>query len=140
MSFQLWDTDKNEAQTIYNAEELSTSVFNTIQYYIEKNKRLKERNFVLEIEAKDAVRQEFIEEIERLKERLAMSYGEFASQKEKEVYADFRKRHMHDRLTSRANGGKCPYLIPTGTEIGTILYVKCPICGKEEDITDESVW
>lgn len=79
-------------------------------------------------------------QIASLKERLSFSYGEFSSQKEKDAYDDFTERHMHQRMTLRAQGGKAPYLIPTGTGIGTILYVKCPICGEEENITDMEVW
>ena len=47
---------------------------------------------------------------------------------------------MHDRMYSKINGGKSPYLIPNNTGIGTILHVKCQICGEEEDITDMEVW
>ena len=47
---------------------------------------------------------------------------------------------MHNRAESKANGGRRPYLIPTGTGVGVILKVVCPICGESEDITDTEVW
>ena len=134
------DGDSFTSKPIYDEEELSNAVLETIKHYKERYKEVAEENKRLLLKGKEVANEELKGEIKYLKHRLALSYGSFASQKEKEAYADFQERHMHDRLTSRANGGKCPYLIPTSVGIGTILHVKCPICGEEEDITDDSVW
>jgi hypothetical protein len=134
------DGDSFTSKPIYDEEELSNAVLETIKYYKERYEKVAEENKRLLLKGKEAASEELKGEIKYLKHRLALSYGSFASQKEKEAYANFQERHMHDRLTSRANGGKCPYLIPNSVGIGTILHVKCPICGEEEDITDDSVW
>lgn len=127
-------------KTIYNKDELTTMVHNTIEYYEETNKRIGEINKKLKEDAQEVVRAEYEQRIAQLEEKLRLSYGEFSTQKEKDAYDDFEKRHMHERATMKAQGGKCPYLIPTGTGIGTNLKVVCPICGAVEDITDLEAW
>ena len=47
----------------------------------------------------------------------------------------FRERHHQ----SCKNGSRFIYDLQ-GTGIGTIVKIKCPICGKEEDITDLDSW
>ena len=138
--FHTLDTETKQYKTIYDAIELAQAVTDTIQYYQQQNQQLIEKNTKLHDDAVEIVRNEFIDKIQYLEEERKMSYGHFSSQKEKDAYHDFEKRHMHDRMTSRANGGKCPYIIPTGAGIGTILKVVCPICGEQEDITDIEVW
>lgn len=138
--FYTIDTETKSYKTIYDANELAQAVADTIEYYQQENQQLIERNTKLHDDAVEIVRNEFIDKIQYLEGERKMSYGHFSSQKEKDAYDDFEKRHMHDRMTSRANGGKCPYIIPTGTGIGTILKVVCPICGEQEDITDMDVW
>lgn len=135
-----WATDGEHPQKIYDEKELSDAVFNTIKWYKNCNKDIAERNQKLHDDAEAIVRHEYEAEIAHLKERLSMSYGEFASQKEKDAYNAFEQRHMHQRLTMKIQGGKAPYLIPTGTGIGTHLEVVCPICGEKEDITDLDMW
>lgn len=80
------------------------------------------------------------QKITSLQERLALSYGEFASQKEKEAYDNFNKKHMHERLLFKYNNGRIPYIIPTHVGIDTVLTVVCPICGETENITDTEAW
>ena len=139
--FYSYDLKKHEyAKRIYSKSELATALTDTVEYYENANKDLYEENIALRTSAQDIVRAEYEKQIKNLKDRLAMSYGEFASEKEKQAYWDFEKRHIHDRQTSRENSGKMPYLIPTGTGDGTILYVVCPICGEKENITDTEVW
>ena len=140
MSFRVIHTDSMKSCEVFDEKELSQMVFNSIEYYKNRADRIAKDNKDLREKGLEMAEEGLKNQITRLEERLKMSYGEFASQKEKDRYEDFTKRHMHDRATSRANGGKCPYLIPTGTGIGTILHVKCPICGEEEDITDGDVW
>lgn len=120
--------------------ELAVEVENTINYYKDCAERLQALNIQLREHAKEYIDNKLKAENAALRTRLALSYGEFASEKEKNAYLEFEKRHMHDRATSRANGGRAPYLIPTGTGFGTLLTVKCPICGKEQDITDTEAW
>ncbi len=138
--FQVHDTDTNKTSQIYDEEELATAITDTIQYYKDKCEHLREENQQLIQNAQEVVKKNYEQTITNLRERLNLSYGEFASQKEKDAYNQFTIEHMHDRLSSRYNGGRAPYLIPTGGGIGTILKVVCPICGESKDITDNSVW
>lgn len=134
-------SDKDGMSTkVYSSAELTELVYNTVKYYEEKVKELAEKNKQLYTDAESTVRKNYEKRINNLKKQLSLSYGEFASQKEKEAYDEFEKEHMHDRLTSHCNGGRAPYLIPTGTGIGTILKVVCPICGESKDITDTETW
>ena len=126
--------------TICSSAELTALVHNTVKYYEEKVEERKKKNKQLYADAESIVRKDYEKQINNLKEQLSLSYGSFASQKELEAYRDFEKRHMHDRLTSRYNGGRTPYLIPTGNGIGTVLKVVCPICNESEDITDIGAW
>ena len=126
--------------TICSSAELTDLVHNTVKYYEECIEELKEKNKQLYADAEAIVRKDYEKQINYLTKQLSLSYGNFASQKEKEAYDEFEKEHMHDRLTSQYNGGRAPYLIPTGTGVGTILKVVCPICGESKDITDNSVW
>lgn len=135
-----WATDGEHSHKVYDEKELADAVFNTIKWYKERNKEIAAHNEKLHDDAVSVVRAEYEAEIAHLKERLSMSYGQFASKKEKDAYDDFERRHMHERLTMKIQGGKAPYLIPTGTGIGTHLEVVCPICGEKEDITDLDMW
>ena len=134
------DTHTLRARRVYDEKELSEAVLDTIHYYKKENEMLQKENDELHRHALELANEELKDEIQSLQEQLALSYGQFASDKEQAAYLDFEDRHMHDRLTSKYNGGRGPYLIPTGTGIGTILHVKCPIFGEEEDITDTEAW
>ena len=138
--FHVKDFTSQNVQTVYNENELSTAVFDTIKYYREENERLKRENKEWHTKALEKANDELKDEIQFLQEKLALSYGEFSSEKEKQAYEQFEEEHMHDRLISKYNGGRTPYLIPTGTGIGTLLKVVCPICGESKDITDMEVW
>jgi len=126
--------------TVCSSAELTDLVHNTVKYYEERVEELTKKNKQLYADAESIVRKDYEKQINNLKERLSLSYGEFASQKEKEAYDEFEKEHMHNRLSSKYNGGRAPYLIPTGTGAGTNLKVVCPICGESKDITDTSAW
>ena len=125
---------------VCSSDELTELVHNTVKYYEDRVEELKEKNKQLYANAESIVRKDYEQKIKSLNEQLRLSYGEFASQKEKEAYDEFKKEHIHDRHTSKYNGGRAPYLIPTETGIGTILKVVCPICGESKDITDNSIW
>ena len=140
MNFNTIDTETMKVSKIYDEKELSQLVFDSIQYYREQADHWKRMYLLWRKHGQEQANDELKNEIQSLHERLNMSYGEFSSQKEKDAYKDFERRHMHERLTMKIQGGKCPYLIPTGTGIGTHLEVVCPICGEKENITDTSVW
>lgn len=78
--------------------------------------------------------------ISKLKHDLEMSPITFDSEKEWKAYKKFCKKHEKCQLTNKANGGKVPYIVLNGTGIGTCKKVICQVCGKEQDITDISVW
>lgn len=135
-----YDTETKQSSVVYEANELATAVTDTIRYYREQYQRIAEENRKLKDDAYEFVYEQFQNEINSLREQLRLSYGSFSSQKEKDRYLQFEKRHMHMRAESKAEGGRAPYLIPTATGIGVILKVVCPICGESEDITDTEVW
>lgn len=133
-------SDTLDTTEVYTEKELSKAVYDSIKYYHKRANDLLQENEKLKKHALEMANDELIDTIQSLRERLDLSYGEFSSQKERDAYKDFEKRHMHDRMTSKYNGGRAPYLIPTGVGIGTHLEVVCPICGEKEDITDTEVW
>lgn len=138
--FRTYDTETLKSSVVYSEKELSTAVIDTIHYYKEQYHRVEEENKKLKDNAYEFVYEQLRNEMDSLREQLRLSYGSFSSQKEKDRYLQFEKRHMHMRAESKADGGRAPYLIPTGTGIGIILKVVCPICGESEDITDTEVW
>lgn len=130
----------SHTKKIYNKEELSTAIFNSIEYYENQIARLKEQNDKLIADAAAVVRAQYEQEIANLKHSLSLSYGEFYTEKEKSDYLQFVEDHMHDRETSKYNGGRAPFLIPHYNGIGRTLNVVCQICGKSKDITDMEAW
>lgn len=138
--FYTYDTETKQSSVVYDADELATAVTDTIHYYKEQYQRIAEENRKLKDDAYGFVYEQLRNEMDSLREQLRLSYGSFSSQKEKDRYLQFEKRHMHMRAESKADGGRRPYLIPTATGIGVILKVVCPICGESEDITDTEVW
>lgn len=125
---------------IYDENELSEMVHNSIKHYRERVDELEERNNELQKNAIKIANKELKDKVESLEKQLSMSYLEFHSEKEKEMYDNFVERHSAERLTMKINGGKVPYLIPYYNGIGRSLTVVCPICGQKEDITDIGVW
>lgn len=64
------------------------------------------------------------------------------SDKELNRLDDFQKRHYEKcalPLHSKIVGNTYIYEL-TGTGIGTIIKITCPLCGESEDITDTSSW
>ena len=55
--------------------------------------------------------------------------------KEDERINKFRNKHYK----KCGNGNKYLYEL-TGTGIGTIIKITCPICGKQKDVTDSDSW
>lgn len=108
--------------------------------YEEKIADLKAQNNQLIKDAESAKICELGAENEILKKELAMSVVVLDSEKELKAYKTFCKKHKKCQLTSKANGGKVPYLVLNGTGVGACKKVVCQVCGKEQDITDISVW
>ena len=79
-------------------------------------------------------------EISYLNKQLELSIISLDSEKELKAYKKFCKKHEKCQLSAKANGGKVPYIVLNGTGVGTCKKVICQICGKEQDITDISVW
>lgn len=107
------------------------------EYQIEQ---LLKENEQLKKDAKMFVDKKLKDENNSLKRRLSMSIGEFDSKKELKAYEHFCNEHVKCQLSSKANGGKIPYVILNGTGIGSCKKVVCQVCGAEKDITDISVW
>ena len=112
-------------------EQLEESFENIVEYINdcenEKNNALKK----LEEFNKD-------EEILKLKETLNKSRKNSLlemSDKEKLAEEEFRKIHYN----KCKNGNRFSYEL-TGTGIGIIIKISCPICKEEKDITDTSSW
>lgn len=80
-------------------------------------------------------------EIQSLKETIDRLHNHSLlqlSDKELEANRAFRYEHY-----TRHGGGKAlsTYIYTlTGTGIGTVITVKCPVCGEEKDITDIESW
>ena len=129
-----------EFKKIYNAEELAKKVKDSVEYYENRADRLHEANMELREDAKNIVRHEYEDKIKSLENQLHLSWGEFASEKELEAYHNFTKKHTHNRMYSKVNGGLIPYIIPNYTRLGCIKRVVCQICDESEDITDTEVW
>lgn len=138
MSF--YQVKNNKFIQVCEEKELAEMVLNSIQYYRERADYFGAKNKELHEHAVEMANEELKDEIRALKQQLDLSYGQFASKKEKEAYDEFEKEHMHERLTMKIQSGKAPYLIPTYVGVGTILEVVCPICGEKKNITDTEVW
>ena len=106
----------------------------------ERIAELEQRNQRLLDGAESAKIREMEIVISKLKHDLEMSPIHFDSEKELKAYKKFCKKHEKCQLSSKANGGKVPYIVLNGTGVGTCKKVICQVCGKEQDITDISVW
>lgn len=62
------------------------------------------------------------------------------TEKEVESETRFRDEHTHFRGTKMSLFHSTFQYEITGTGIGTILKIRCPQCGQEQDITDYDAW
>lgn len=62
------------------------------------------------------------------------------TEKEAESEIRFRDEHAHFRGTKMSLFHSTFQYEITGTGIGTILKIRCPQCGQEQDITDYDAW
>ena len=108
--------------------------------YIERNEELKEQNEKLLNDAKACADEALRNENEILKQRLSLTYGQFSSEKERNAFKGFSKKHEKCRVNFKADNGRVPYIIPYGTGLGTCVTAVCPVCGEKKEITDISVW
>lgn len=115
------DPEKNIESSIVKIKE-------SVDYLVKRNqelqKELNEYDKVAGIKAKE-------DEIRSIRQRAIT----VLSLKEYERDKAFRDRHY--QLCK--NGSRFIYDIQ-GTGIGTVVKIKCPICGVEEDITDIESW
>lgn len=123
---------------------LSQEIFKRISEPFEKEiARLEAENAELRKNAKQIADKELKGEIEQLKERLELSFGEFSSKKELSEYKKFCKKHKHSKQWKKHVAGwvdKVPYVAKEAASVGQLVKAVCPICGAEKDITDISVW
>jgi len=78
------------------------------------------------------------EEIQNYKEQAEYCRSHclhWLTDKEYEAVRRFRSEHYH----SCNNGGTYLFEL-AGTGIGEAISIKCPVCGKEENITDYDCW
>lgn len=134
-----YQSDDNH-YSVYNADDLAALVYDSINYYQNQAQQANERANRTENEVKQSIQQEYEDEINRLKQKLELSYGHFNSEQEKQAYYDFCKMHNSCRTANKINLGRKPYIISNNNGIGIQYIVVCPICGTSKDITDTEVW
>ena len=117
-----------------------------IKPYEEALQDLANRNRALIDNAESEKIKKLESEINDLKKLLRLSVVVLDSEKELKAYKKFCKKHEHLKDIESADDlvagsvYKHPYIKLGGTGIGMCKTVVCPICGKEQDITDISVW
>lgn len=115
------DPEKNIQQTL-------NSIKQAANYLMRDNKALRatlnKYNKDVEIKAKD-------DEIRSIQQRSISVLSPVEYERDKE----FRERHYQ----ICKNGSHFIYDLQ-GTGIGTVVKIRCPVCGVEEDITDTSCW
>ena len=111
-----------------------------VRPYERRIKELERENAKLLKNAVAVANAKLKDDLETCKNRLSLVYGEFDSEKEKKAWAKFYREHEKCRSTLKINAGRIPYVVEVGAGVGTLRKVVCPICGKEKEITDVSVW
>lgn len=111
-----------------NIQQSLNSIKQAVNYLVRDNKALRatlnKYNKDVEIKAKD-------DEIRSIQQRSISVLSPVEYERDKE----FRERHYQ----ICKNGSHFIYDLQ-GTGIGTIVKIKCPICGIEKDITDAESW
>lgn len=115
------DPEKNIQQSLNSIKQVAN-------YLMRDNKALRatlnKYNKDVEIKAKD-------DEIRSIQQRSISVLSPVEYERDKE----FRERHYQ----ICKNGSHFIYDLQ-GTGIGTVVKIRCPVCGVEEDITDTSCW
>lgn len=111
-----------------NIQQSLNSIKQAANYLMRDNKALRatlnKYNKDVEIKAKD-------DEIRSIQQRSISVLSPVEYERDKE----FRERHYQ----ICKNGNHFIYDLQ-GTGIGTVVKIRCPVCGVEEDITDTSCW
>ena len=111
-----------------NIQQSLNSIKQAANYLMRDNKALRatsnKYNKDVEIKAKD-------DEIRSIQQRSISVLSPVEYERDKE----FRERHYQ----ICKNGSHFIYDLQ-GTGIGTVVKIRCPVCGVEEDITDTSCW
>lgn len=111
-----------------NIQQSLNSIKQAANYLMRDNKALRatlnKYNKDVEIKAKD-------DEIQSIQQRSISVLSPVEYERDKE----FRERHYQ----ICKNGSHFIYDLQ-GTGIGTVVKIRCPVCGVEEDITDTSCW
>lgn len=111
-----------------NIQQSLNSIKQAVNYLVRDNKALRatlnKYNKDVEIKAKD-------DEIRSIQQRSISVLSPVEYERDKE----FRERHYQ----ICKNGSHFIYDLQ-GTGIGTVVKIKCPICGIEKDITDAESW
>ena len=137
---------KQASKNFEDAHECIDEILKYVNHLESEILRLKKENECLKENAKRFADNQLIEENKRLTKELKLSIGRFDSEKELKAYKKFCKKHEHLKDIESADDlvagsvYKHPYIKLGGTGIGMCKTVVCPICGKEQDITDISVW
>lgn len=111
-----------------NIQQSVETIKQSVDHLIRDNKvlrlQIKEFNKDAEIQAKD-------KELKSVWDRALC----VMSDKESKARREFVEQHYK----SCGNAGTYIYEL-SGTGIGTVIKIKCPVCGAEEDITDYDSW
>ena len=97
--------------------------------------QLKADNKSLHIRLQEYNKDEEIQKLEQEIRNLCNRSLLFFSDKEYQEWRKFLEYHSSHCGTN----GRCIYDL-CGTGIGTVIKLKCPICGEEADITDYDCW
>jgi hypothetical protein len=129
-----------------NKKELDKAlelIKNELDYYREnyiKYKKLVARTEQeLYADLRKEIKNDYEEENAELREAAELTYGQFSYKEEMEAYEQFCKDHIKCRL-KKCNNGRLPYVKETGTGLGVIYEVYCPVCGEHKDITYTEGW
>jgi len=134
---------KQASKNFEDAHKCIDEILKYVNHLESETLRLKKENECLKENAKRFADNQLIEENKRLSEELNLSFGMFDSEKEKKEYEKFCKKHQHlskGRILKISESKYMPYVKFSSNGIGIEKVVVCPHCGKEQDITDISVW
>ena len=134
------DNVTGDTKKIYSPNELTQMLNDTFTYYQQETVNARAQANKTHDEVAANIQNKYAEENAHLKEKSKFSYGFFSSEKELEAWRAFCVKHEKCRLQSKHDGGKMPYIIPYGTEVGQRVTAVCQVCGEKENITDTSVW
>jgi len=137
MTVRLWQDGR--FVEIDSPDVLAQRVRDTLMYYCERMDDAVAEASMTRDEVAAEIINKHDKENEELKRKLRFSIASVHSEKELDNYINFTKAHLKCRATL-ATGGKMPIVQQTGTGIGVITELTCPVCGAKKDITDNTIW